>query len=290
MSFIKDINQDEFLDEVVEISKTTPVLVDFWAPWCEPCKQLTPTLEKLVNNRNGKVALVKINVDENKDLAAKLNIQSIPTVYAFVDGKPINAFQGAQPEAKIEELINQMIDAAPGNEVPKLLIEAENFFKEEKYEEAKNIYEQLLGIDASNIKVIVGLLRCYYQLKLNDQAQEILESLEEALLKDEEIQKIKKLIDLSINQKVNDGEADDLIEKLDINPKNKEVRFELAIILLRQQKIDEGFENLLMLYEQDSKWNEEAAKKKLLEYFETLGSLNPSVVLARKKLSSMMFK
>ena len=136
MSFIIDISQDQFVDEVIEKSKTTPVIVDFWAPWCGPCKQLTPTLEKIVTKKNGKIILVKINVDENQGIASQLNIQSIPTVYGFVDGKPIDAFQGAQPESKVENMVDKMIEATPGNEVPKLLDEAEQLFKDQKFEES----------------------------------------------------------------------------------------------------------------------------------------------------------
>jgi putative thioredoxin len=288
MSFIIDINQDQFVVEVVEKSKTTPVIVDFWAPWCGPCKQLTPILENLVNKKNGKVILAKINVDENQGIAGQLNIQSIPTVYGFVDGKPIDAFQGAQPESKIEEMINKLIEATPGNEVPKLLEEADNLFKDQKFDEAQKIYETLVGMDPGNPKVIGGLLRCLVQLKKYDDAKEMMESLDDETLKDEEILKIKKL--LSNLETDNDGDIEELKLLVTNDPNDKEKRFELAEKYLSLNETELGFNELLTIFENDPKWNDEAAKKKLLEFFDLLGFNDPNVLEARKKLSSLMFK
>lgn len=288
MPNVIDINQDQFVEEVVEKSKTIPVIVDFWAPWCGPCKQLTPILEKLVNKKNGKVILAKVNVDENQGISGQLNIQSIPTVYGFVDGKPVDAFQGAQPESKIEIMIDKLIESAPGNEVPKLLEEADLLFKDQKFEEAQKIYESLIGIDPGNPKIISGLLRCLVQLKKYDDANEIIESLDEETIKAEEIIKIKKLIDNIGNESFEN--FDDLKSKLDADPDNKETRFNLANSYLAANETKLGFDELLFLFDKDPKWNDEAAKKKILEYFDLLGLSDPNVIEARKKLSSMMFK
>ncbi len=289
MNFVIDINQDQFLEEVVEKSKTTPVLVDFWAPWCGPCKQLTPTLEKIVSKKNGKVILAKVNVDENQGIASQLNIQSIPTVYGFVDGKPIDAFQGSQPESKIEAMVDKMIEATPGNEIPKLIGDADQLFSDQKFEESLKAFESLVALDPGNSKIIAGLLRCMIQLKRFDDAGELYDSLDEKIIEEEEILKIKKLLD---NTNKNNIEVFDkkLIDEVNANPKNMDLRFKLANSYLTSSETEKGFNELLKIFEQNPNWNEEAAKKKLLEFFDLLGFNDPNVLKARKRLSSLMFK
>ena len=289
MSFVIDINQDQFLEEVVEKSKTTPVIVDFWAPWCGPCKQLTPTLENVVNRKNGKVILAKINVDENQGIASQLNIQSIPTVYGFVDGKPLDAFQGAQPESKVEAMVNKMIEATPGNEIPKLIEEADQLFSDQKFEESLKLFESLAGMDPGNPRIIAGMLRCLIQIKRFDDANEMFDSFDEKILENDEIIKIKKLLDAT-NKEDNKILDERLIQEVNNDPKNMDLRFKLANSYLSISETEKGFNELLKIFEQNPNWNEEAAKKKLLEFFDLLGFNDPNVVEARKKLSSMMFK
>ena len=289
MGFVIDINQDQFLEEVVEKSKTTPVIVDFWAPWCGPCKQLTPALEAVVNKKNGKIILAKINVDENQGIASQLNIQSIPTVYGFVDGKPIDAFQGAQPESKIEMMVDKMIDAIPGNEIPKLIKEANQLFIDQDFEGSLKNFENLVGMDPGNPKIISGLLRCMLQLKRFDDANEMFDSLDEEIIKDEEISKIKRLLE---NTNKDESEVFDkkLIDDVNADPENMKLRFKLANSYLSSSEIEKGFDELLLIFEKNPTWNEEAAKKKLLEFFDMLGFNDPNVIEARKKLSRIMFK
>ena len=289
MSFVIDINQDQFLEEVVEKSKTTPVIVDFWAPWCGPCKQLTPTLENVVNRKNGKIILAKINVDENQGIASQLNIQSIPTVYGFVDGKPLDAFQGAQPESKVEAMVDKMIEATPGNEIPKLIEEADQLFSDQKFEESLKLFESLVGMDPGNPKIIAGMLRCLIQIKRFDDANEMFDSFDEKILENDEIIKIKKLLDAT-NKEDNEILDERLIQEVNNDPKNMDLRFKLANSYLSISETEKGFNELLKIFEQNPNWNEEAAKKKLLEFFDLLGFNDPNVVEARKKLSSMMFK
>ena len=289
MQNILDINQDQFIEEVVERSKTVPVLVDFWAPWCGPCKQLTPSLEKLVNQKSGKIILVKINVDENQGIAAQLKIQSIPTVYGFVDGKPIDAFQGVQPESQIEKMIEKLIEATPGNEIPKLLEEAEAFFKDQRFDDALNIYENLISLDPGNPKCISGMLRCLVKLNRYQDASEILDSLDEKIIEDLEVQKIKKLIE-NMNSSSEGKSIQELKSILSNDPNNHDFRFELAEKYFSQNQSAEAFQELLNIFDYDAKWKDEAAKKKLLQYFDLLGFADPNVIEARKKLSSLMFK
>ena len=281
------VTDSTFEEEVLKSDK--PVVLDFWAPWCGPCKQLTPILEKVVNKKNGKIILAKINVDENQGISSQLNIQSIPTVYGFVDGKPIDAFQGAQPESKIDAMADKMIEATPGNEIPKIIDEANQLFADQKFEESLKLFESLVTMDPGNPRIISGMLRSLLQLKKFDEAKEIIGSLDDDVLQDEEIIRVNKLLN-NTNTENNEEIDNKLIQEVNANPKNMDLRYKLANNYLSLNETEKGFNELLKLFEQNPSWNDEAAKKKLLEFFDLLGFNDPNVINARKRLSSIMFK
>ena len=205
-----------------------------------------------------------------------------------MDGKPVDAFQGAQPESKVEVIVDKMIEATPGNDVPKLLDKADRLFKDQKFDESLTYFEKLVGMDPGNIKVMTGLLRCLIQLKRFEEAREMFDSFDDSLVNNDEISKIKKLLDNSSNKDV--SSLNKLIEEVKMNPQDKGLRYSLAESYLSANETEKGFNELLKLFAQDPSWNNDAAKKKMLEFFDLLGFNDPNVAEARKKLSSLMFK
>ena len=281
---IQDIGESEFQDKVITGSNSALILVDFWAPWCGPCKQLTPILEKITNKANGKVKLIKINIDDNQQIAGQLKIQSIPAVFAFKDGKPVDAFQGVIPEKKIIEFIEKHLGE-------KLIEDFKDFYNniallisENKFEEIKEALEVFLSENPDEVKSFALYIDCLNNLNLFNEADIFIESLDEKILKDNlVISSIKKL--KITKKKLKGPSIENLIDKIKENPNKINLFLELADKYFANNLYDEAFDILLKNYVK----NKDIIKKKFLEYFEALGAENPKTVEYRKKFSSIMF-
>tara|TARA_Y100001970_G_C14254413_1_gene874161 strand:+ start:1332 stop:2198 length:867 start_codon:yes stop_codon:yes gene_type:complete len=281
---ILEIGQAEFNTKVIEASSEALILVDFWAPWCGPCKQLTPTLEKVINNAKGKVKLVKINIDENQEIAAQLNIQSIPAVFAFKNGQPVNAFQGVIPEKKIIEFIEKSSGEKLEEDFTEFYNNIELLLAEKKYDEAKENLEGFLVENPNEFKSFAYYIDCLCNLSLFDDANTFIESLNSEALKNtfvkSSIQKLK------IKKKNREGPSLEKLQKdVGNKPNNIESVLALADKYFAENMLDEAFELLLKNYLK----NKEKIKKKCLELFEALGNDNLKTIEYRKKLSSLMF-
>ena len=289
---VKDSNAGNFIADVIEASKETPVVVDFWAPCGEPCKELGPQIERAVKARKGVVKLVKINVDENQEIAAQLQVQSIPAVFGFKEGRPVDGFVGAQPESQIQAFIDRLAGESGPSPIDLALEQAAGLVAEENYAQAQTIFEQIIAHEPSNNRAIAGMIRCHVNSgKLSD-GRGLLDSLDPALHTDSDIAGAIAALELAEETNTLASEDIDVSElevKLRLNPADHEARYSLACALWADEQREAAINELLEIVRQNRTWNDSTARKQLLKYFDAMGPTAPLTVEARGKLSSLLF-
>ena len=277
-----------FLKDVIEESKRQPVLVDFWAPWCGPCKQLTPVLEKAVKAAKGKVKLAKMDIDKHPDIPGQMGIQSIPAVIAFANGQPVDGFMGALPESQVIAFLERVTKGKIGGEEKDLLKDADAMLAVGNATEAANLYGALLKEDSGNIPALAGLARCYVATGNLEQAKKTLEMVPEAKHNEAPVAAARAALDVA-EQAKSVGPIDELEKKVAADPLDHQARFDLATALNANGRRNEVAEHLLAIVKRDRKWNEDGARKQLVQFFEAWGPNDPATIEGRKRLSSILF-
>jgi putative thioredoxin len=286
---IKDSNTQNFMRDVIEPSRQQPVIVDFWAPWCGPCKQLGPALEKVVREAGGKVRMVKINVDENQPLAQQMRIQSIPAVYAFVNGQPVDGFMGALPESQIKQFVDRLGgQGSMAEEIEAVLGDARALVDQKDYQHAAQLFAQLLQVDRENAGAIAGLVRCEIAMGDLENAQKTLALVPPAKANDPEVLSVKAQLDLALNP-VDVSEIGTLKAQIEKSPDDFQARLDLAVLLNGANEREAATDQLIYIIKKMRAWNDEAARKQLVKFFEAWGPKDEFTVAGRRKLSSVLF-
>ncbi len=284
---IKDTTTATFRDDVLAESTRQPVLVDFWAPWCGPCKQMTPVLEKAVTSAAGKVKLVKMNIDEHPQIAGQLGIKSIPAIVAFQNGRPVDGFSGALPESEIKGFIERLVGPVE-NETDALLAEAEAALEEGRPQDAGEIFSEVLHTEPANVTAASGLARALVSLDRASDALSVLETLPAEAASDAKVAAARVAVDLAL-QAANLGDLGEFEKRLEANPEDHQARFDLAVALNGRGERPAAADALLYIIKKQRTWEDDKARQQLLQFFEAWGPLDQDTIDARRKLSALLF-
>ncbi len=285
---IMDVSEAEFMAEVVDASMTVPVVVDFWAPWCGPCKTLGPQLEAAVEGAKGAVKMVKVNVDQNQRIAGQLRVQSIPTVYAFWQGQPVDAFQGAVPASEVQAFVKRLTELAGDGGLAEAIEAAETMLTEGAVDDAAQTFAAILEENPVNVAAYAGLVRCHIAKGDLDEAEAVLNGAPAEIATSVPLEAAHAQLELA-RQAAGAGPVTELMAAVEADPANLQARFDLALALQANNRMDEAVDALLELFRRDREWNEGAAKQQLFTIFEALKPNDPVVLNGRRKLSSMIF-
>jgi putative thioredoxin len=285
---VKDTTTQTFVKDVIEESKRQPVLVDFWAEWCGPCKQLAPVLEKVVRAAKGKVKLVKMDIDKHPSIPQQLGIQSIPAVFAFVNGQPIDGFLGALPETQVTAFIERVTKDRIGGEEQDLLKVADDTLGKGDAAGAADLYAQVLARDAGNVAALAGLARSYVRAGAIEQAKQTLALVPEAKRNDAAVAAARAALEIA-EQAKSVGPIADLERKVAADPLDHQARFDLAVALNSKGRRQEAVDQLIDIVKRDRKWNDDGARKQLVQFFDAWGPTDEATVEGRKRLSSVLF-
>ncbi len=285
---IKDGTTASFAKDVIEASRHALVLVDFWAAWCGPCKQLTPIIEKVVKTYGGKVRLVKINTDEHPGIAGQLRIQSLPTVYAFRDGRPLDGFMGAQPESAVRSFIDRLVGEDAEADLAAVIEAADAALEAGDLQSAAEAFAAVLQEDQQNVAALAGLARCYLKSGDAARAEQTLSLVPPDKQSSAPVQSVRAALDLA-KLAVKSDNSSELEQRVAANPADQQARFDLAVALAARGKKEQALEHLLDLVRRDRNWNEEAARKQLVQLFDAWGPKDESTIEGRRRLSSILF-